>query len=633
MSLKRLIKGTTILSTAFLSLNLLAELNRPVTTIKPINHLTLKKLCVKCTTSFNVNGKQRYTDLKKNKNISLFLHKSYIDKKYPNYGFQNSSTGNNCGPVAVKNLLQWYGISVNEDVLANEMKTNSWSPTIIQHFGIKLPGTNTENIKRVISEYIPNKLSVVHKHNVNDINQILAPLKRGYPVLVNYRSAPDNSHWAVVLGVEYKDNGTDPVLVFANARKMSWNEFRKRWEKRWKIGQIDSNPIFSAVKEYPYTMIYIKDKSRVFGWDKKKLTSITHKKRTKTYPARPLGLFNPILPSETPIWKIKLRVEVADVKKAGTDDPVYVKFKGNRKFYLDSGWNDFDSDDSVKDTTYDIAPAVFKAYQLKDIDHFILSKEGTDGLCIRAITIKINDDTKPIFYKYYGNSKSTCKWIDGNDGHDRRLYFSKSQLKSNTSWYLKDHIKAILPPSIISGYDLRHSIETNLGDQLKSNPELSKEKITWDRHGDKAVEFDGKSTRKKVRIDIDLKKKGKAKGIKYTAELNVDFDLVLKCEDNTVYLATENSDVSVDELDVPWYIDLVDIVGDILTFGVLEIFDISIDDLILGEANSIANKHEDGLLKGVNINTPYCPTVYFDKNKNLIIKYGQEIENLLRYLK
>ena len=604
------------------------------------------------------NSFNRFIDINENSNIKLFLDRSYINHSSPNEGFLNESTGNECGPVAAHNILKWYGRLATVSSLSRDLNTDHWAPEPLANLGIELAGTNTDNMRRVLAEKIPRGHRVKYGHGAGNLDRIRKPLEKGYPVMVNYRSAPQMSHWAIIVGIDYKYNKKDPVLIFANASRMSWVEFKKRWEKRWVIGNFDSNLVFPFFNENKYTMLYIENRNRPSNWVKEVFKSVPRRFRRRTFTARNLGEFNPILPPETPVWKINLRIETADVENAVTNSRVYVSFKDEwvidddhpaghmveKRFYLNTGWNDFSSNNSVQHTSYSIAPASFGVYELGDIEKMKIGIEGEDGLGIRKISMSINDDNQFMFQKYYGNTSSTCKWIDKNNSSFLdHVLFTRAELMAYNGMYLKDHMNAILPPQKITGYDLRHMIETNLGDQLYSNEDMREAGIKWMLQGSKAVEFGGDATSSSVGLDIDLKKEGrmewKGMHVDYTATLDVDFDLRISCIDSdeggkVVMLETTNADIEVTHVKLPNWVKA----AQYFLFGISDLVrdlfnQTTINDLLFEAANVIADQEEHNLLSSTHINTPYCPEVYFNDNRDLIIKYDSKIEYFINMLR
>ena len=73
----------------------------------------------------SINGQNRWIERKLNGTVKLFKRPEYVD---PTKGFVNFNTYTNaCGPVAVHNLLDWYGLNISEYELGNDMGTNNWS--------------------------------------------------------------------------------------------------------------------------------------------------------------------------------------------------------------------------------------------------------------------------------------------------------------------------------------------------------------------------------------------------------------------------------------------------------------------------------------------------------------------------
>ena len=136
------------------------------------------------------------------------------------------------------------------------------------------------------------------------------------------------------------------------------------------------------------------------------------------------------------------------------------------------------------------------------------------------------------FKKVYSNGK--C--IDGNSGSGPRLHISGSELRNSSTWKHSKSNKAIwLPPSIIKRATLENMVESYVGHMMYSDPNMKSKDLTYGYlNGKKHVEAK-KKTKNKLQFDLDLKSHY---GIDF--EVDVDFDLVIKCENNKLSLSAES---------------------------------------------------------------------------------------------
>ncbi len=173
---------------------------------------------------------------------------------------------------------------------------------------------------------------------------------------------------------------------------------------------------------------------------------------------------NKYLFEEIPIWRLQVRLTTADVKNAGTDSTVYVEMNGKR-FYMDSGYNDFQRNDHDEEhTLFDIVAPIAGVYQLKDIKYLKFGVIGNDGWCAKQIEIRVNALNTPIFKHTF----SSCMWVDG-DGQRSSYTFSKATLRNNYYWkHVYSHVNnyfysLIFPPNIIPDNVISSMIEGGLG--------------------------------------------------------------------------------------------------------------------------------------------------------------------------
>jgi hypothetical protein len=228
-----------------------------------------------------------------------------------------------------------------------------------------------------------------------------------------------------------------------------------------------------------------------------------------------------------PVWRLQLKVKTGGIKNAGTDDEVYVKMTNSSSsvFYLDKGGDDRER---KKVNTYDIIDP--KIRTVRDIKKLEMMIKGNDGWCVQSVEILINDVQIPVFTKRFRK----CQWLDGNGHSGPKFYISGKEMRKNRGWKYTNKNRALwLPPKVLKREMLEAMVESYVGHMMNSRPDMKKLEF-GKKYGRSYVEAK-KKTGNKLKFDLDLAYK---KGI--DLEVDVDFDLAIKCQNNTISLNAEN---------------------------------------------------------------------------------------------
>ena len=277
-------------------------------------------------------------------------------------------------------------------------------------------------------------------------------------------------------------------------------------------------------------------------------------------------------PSEdTAIWRAQLRMVVADVDDAGTDDSVRVELSDGNGTWLDYGRDDFERN---SDFTYDLV--LTNLGKLDDIKYLRISKVGNDGLCLKSFDLLING--KRIYSQNLTVGRTPCRWIDSDDGHAPLLLVSRATLRANTLW---QQYTQPFPPLLIPREELESRIESIIGDKLHGT------KLYWGEISGRAVEVTRKDDHT-VHVDLDL-----AYSVDnwFDPEVDVDFDMAVTCSNGKITLTASNVQVHVD---ANW-------VTDVLSLGLVNIAEHYIDGRINDGLKNFTFKTEVGV--------PLCPTI------------------------
>lgn len=231
---------------------------------------------------------------------------------------------------------------------------------------------------------------------------------------------------------------------------------------------------------------------------------------------------------DVPIYRLQISYLTANVSDGGTDDNVFVQFNSQMQpFYLDLAKDDRERN---KTDLYDVVDDNIKT--IRDLDNLIITKSGTDGWAMQSISIIVNG--YPIFQKTLSN-----RWIDGNDGNSPTLTYNRQQLRADNLWRYNNrlvHVPALMIPS----RDLKNMIESLVGNQIRYIQ--SSHTVKWGSTGGKNTLWgDAVETKyiaaDRLRVDLDLQV---AVAHLPNPELDVDFDIVVRCEGNRVSMKFEN---------------------------------------------------------------------------------------------
>ncbi len=168
-------------------------------------------------------------------------------------------------------------------------------------------------------------------------------------------------------------------------------------------------------------------------------------------------------PSETaPIWRVQLRVQVANVEDAGTDDGLRVQLNSSSGTWLDTGRDDFERNTAF---TYDLK--LDGISRISDLHYLYLTKTGSDGLGLKSFTLYVNGRT------IYTQVFATAHWLDNDDGHIRTYYVPSSTLRADDAWRAYTQP---FPPLSISHLEMESRITGMLGDMMHGN------RLAWGRN-------------------------------------------------------------------------------------------------------------------------------------------------------
>jgi hypothetical protein len=215
-----------------------------------------------------------------------------------------------------------------------------------------------------------------------------------------------------------------------------------------------------------------------------------------------------------PLWMVQLRVGVANVDDAGTDEGLFVQLnsaannevpRGNRTF-MDYGHDDFEQNSTF---TYDLDMGGIG--DIFDITRIDLFKNGEDGVCLREFALVVNG--VDIFHRFFGNTASTCHWLDVGGGNDTSFSVSHAELRAHPAF--TGYVQPPLPWGFTRP-DLEKRIEGLIGNLIAGS------QLQWGHLHGRAVEISLASP-DTFHLDLDLEA-----AVNNAANPEVDVDLDIR---------------------------------------------------------------------------------------------------------
>lgn len=288
------------------------------------------------------------------------------------------------------------------------------------------------------------------------------------------------------------------------------------------------------------------------------------------------------------LWRVQLRLRVADVKDAGTNNAVSMRLNSplsSIEPWGNATWMDYGPDYSLaggnlivsddfdrgREFTYDLN--MENLSEFSDITMISFYKEGTDALGIAEFSLLVNG--VQVFEKYFGETAGTCQWIDNGDGYSPYYTVFHSELRAHPDWqaYIDSPATA---PFVIPNDEIVSRIEGMIGHRIKGT------KLKWGHlFGSdwvQATRADGQT----LHIDVDLE----AQVTGPNPEVDIDFDLEfnITCDDDGATLSIESKNMNTNAI-YDWF-------DDIITFGIVEAFDDDVEKGVKAAWQPIAESFE-----------------------------------------
>jgi hypothetical protein len=316
------------------------------------------------------------------------------------------------------------------------------------------------------------------------------------------------------------------------------------------------------------------------------------------------------------VWRAQLTIRTADVADAGTGDSVKVLLNSPLITYAPSGnstWLDYgpriigsiqtqsgtvqvwsDDFDRGREFTYDLNLSDIS--ELSDITMITIAKEGTNALGIAEISLKING--VEVFERLFGETASTCLWIDEDDGYSPIYSIWQSELRAHPGWqgYIASPPAA---PFVISNDEIVSRLESMIGNEIHGTGAYWDKDQFYPPAWVEATRLDNET----LQVDVDL---GADVPILSDPEVDLDFRLQFETACNpqagtaTLKITTTNFSSNVD----------FGILQKVITLGIVEFLE---HDIAKGIENAFQPITQTIVLDTGGV----CPTVVVDELGNI----------------
>ncbi|MFN8278813.1 MAG: PLAT/LH2 domain-containing protein [Saprospiraceae bacterium] len=228
------------------------------------------------------------------------------------------------------------------------------------------------------------------------------------------------------------------------------------------------------------------------------------------------------------VYSIEIVFHTTNIKDAGTDDKIKIRFNDNMKYFnLNKSNDEFERNQQDR---FILSDRTIKF--IKDIKYISLLKDGTDGWSFDYLAIRINDAT---MYE----AKFNSAWLDNVKGYKNSYLIGGAYVQSIFGLFYNKpcSVHATLPN--ILKYQLKNMIETAVGDAIDSNyyaAYVISHGVAWGNTTGINTLF-GDATEFKVQnphtlsVDLDLQN---IYSNWPNSEYDVDFDIFISCTNGNV---------------------------------------------------------------------------------------------------
>lgn len=302
------------------------------------------------------------------------------------------------------------------------------------------------------------------------------------------------------------------------------------------------------------------------------------------------------------VSRAQLRIRLADITNAGSDDSISVRLNSPLSVYSPWGnntWLDYGPDynmigmnlqisddfDRGREFTYDLNLSSLS--ELSDINMISIKKEGTNDIAIAELALLVNGVL--VFDKFFGETASTAEWVE------EYFTINHGELRAHNNW----PTSFPFPSFQISNQELVERLEGIIGHEIHGT------NLYWGGFHDAdwiEVSYANDST-----LHVDVVLKAEVIGLNPDAKIEFDFNIAIACSDTSASLMITTSNLKID-------VDF-SLLADILSFGIVEAFDDNIKRAIRAGWPAI-EETIDFSTGGI------CPIVEVDQEGNLNFRLG-----------
>ncbi|MBL9024557.1 MAG: fibronectin type III domain-containing protein [Myxococcales bacterium] len=255
-------------------------------------------------------------------------------------------------------------------------------------------------------------------------------------------------------------------------------------------------------------------------------------------------------PGSPSFSRVRLEIQVADVTDAGTDDRVGVSL--NDTWWANFTGLSYSHDDLERNSTFRYDLGFRNLESLHDIANITIKKFGTDGLCLRSFRLLL--DEVPVFSRTFGNTASTCHWLDDDSETTGRFHVGHAELRATPSFVgWQPPVRSL----VVSQEEIEERLEGIMGNLI-----WSKDEAKWGEIYGEAVEVSAHPTLDQwIVVDFDLE------GDSWGPNPEVDIDLHLHVHfvpDGAGWRLVFESTYFAANVDFAWWAEVIISLGTIV---------------------------------------------------------------------
>jgi hypothetical protein len=266
------------------------------------------------------------------------------------------------------------------------------------------------------------------------------------------------------------------------------------------------------------------------------------------------------------VWRLELRVRVANLEHAGSDNPLRVMVDGNGEFLATETFLDYGRDDFERNSDFTFDLNFDHLEELSDISGLRIQNHGSDDhLQIRELALLVNHHE--VFTRVFGNTNGSALDLGDYGG----FAVDHAELRNNPAWggfvaaSASDRTFNLPPVRVaengrlqveISREEVVSRIESLVGHLLHADASL-RDRLTWGELDGPAVEV-SRVDSSNIRIDLDLEV---TINNLPNPDLDLDFEMQVtkRCDQNDAHrmLIDLKSKNFTADADYPLWLDIV----------------------------------------------------------------------------